>query len=85
MNLTTITVIPDHQYKMKCWNYFGDEIEVRIRVIAVKKHGFNLKSGAWSLYRDENAEPAQFLLYEKYPKEKVYVINTIHIINLEEI
>jgi hypothetical protein len=63
--------------KIKLFNIFGDIVEIKGTIIGERTHGFNLESGAWSLYPDKNgtSTPAKFIIFREYRKRRPIAIN----------
>lgn len=69
---------------IKIKNIFGSSSIIKGTIISRKQHGFNKKSGAWTLNKtDESDEPAEFMLFRPYCKKKNIVINMNRIITDE--
>lgn len=55
---------------------FGRTIEIKGTIISEKTHGYNLPSGAWSLYPiEDDCTPATFIIFRRYRMKKLSTIN----------
>lgn len=63
---------------------FGNPIEYKGEIKGYKIHGFNMKSGGWSLYPDKDgtSTPAKFMLFRPYRCRKNRVFNTNRLIGI---
>ena len=74
------------KYKLiKTIDFMGNEIKVIAEIIRTYRYGYDLKSGAWSLYNiNKTAKPANFTVIREKGKHKLIYVNNNRIISVED-